>query len=341
MEELRRIGDYVEEPEDHSAAMAAGRERLRHHIEQTINGESVGETVGTIDPDASTPVAVAGRGRTRWLSRRWTTGTAAAVAAALIAFAIIVLPAEQVTALGNLADVVETLPNESFINAATERHAAKQALDTAPVDIADPDSDMAVIIVTTDETRRTSVDGMIQVEIHTTGIEFLTDLPTGDQAAIEGLLGVGTTDTYTYPIDEEHRQRRQKVSDDPVTLEQNIRRDIERWGNPDVPDDIEVFEAIIDMHRVYILTPAERAATLHVLAGLPKLTSTADGTSVHVLADYETSLGSEQRTATFNDEGWLTAETHTYHDGVPDLIDGPVVGFDANYQPPTVFVNDA
>ncbi len=339
MDKLQRIADYVEEPEDHSAAMTAGRERLRHHIEQTINGESVGETVETIDPDAATPVAVAGR--VRWLSRRWITGTAAAVAAALIAFAIIVLPAEQVTALGNLAEVVETLPNETFTNAATERHATKQALDTAPVNIADPDSDMAVIIVTTDETRRTSTDGMIQVEIHTTGIEFLTDLSSGDQAAIEEFLGIGTTDTYTYPIDEEHRQRRQKVSDDPITLEQNIRHDIERWGNPDTPDDIEVFEAIIDMHRVYILTPAERAATLHVLAGLPKLTSTADGTSVHVLADYETSLGREQRTATFNDEGWLTAETHHYHDGIPHLIDGPVVGFDANYQPPTVFVNDA
>ncbi|MEN8040683.1 MAG: hypothetical protein ABFR95_04180 [Actinomycetota bacterium] len=335
MDKLRRIAEYIETPDDHTAAMAAGRDQLRSHIEQSIGSQQAEQPSSAVGTDAATAGQTVGRGRAGRLPRRWITGTAAAIAAAVVAFAIIVLPAEQVTALGTLAEVVETLPNDAFAGAAIERHTTSRWVDSAPIDVTDPDSEKAVFRVATEETRRTSTDDMIQVETHILGVEFLTDLTAEDEATIEELVGAGTVDTYTYPIDEDHQQRRQKLSDDPVTLEESIRRDIERWGNLDVPDDIEVFEAIIDIHRVYVLTPAERAATLHVLADLPELTSTADGTSVHVLADYETSLGREQRTATFDNEGWLTAETHTYHDGIPDLIDGPVLGFQATYKPPT------
>jgi hypothetical protein len=60
---------------------------------------------------------------------------------------------------------------------------------------------------------------------------------------------------------------------------------------------------IIDLHRTYVLTSAERSATLHVLAGLPELAATADGRSVHVQAEYESPNGHEQLAATFDNIG--------------------------------------
>lgn len=321
--ELQQLAVDAEPPEAHRTAALAS-------LDKVISSESPS------DAPALAPVMPIGKKRRRtWILR---VSAVAAVAAAL--FAVVVLPAEEVTSLENFARAIEPISNESLTGAVVERHALFRHINAVPFDIDDPLSEDTVVFLTEERTRRISDDGTWQVEERLVDIEFIMDVPPEAERAIEEDLHLGVTQTWTYPPDEDMIKARNKVSDDPETLERNIRSEIERWPNPDIPDSVEVFREVVGLHVSYILTPTERAATLRVLNGIPELITTTDGTTVTVQAEYEDLNGRETETATFDRDGWLIATSYFFHDGIAELIDEPVMASVSTFEPPVLIYDE-
>ncbi len=85
-----------------------------------------------------------------------------------------------------------------------ERHATIRALTRLSGDLPEPLNGDIAVIVTTEKTRRTSDDDLVQVTQTITDIEFLTNVPPAEQTVVSDLVGVGTTETWTYPLDDDH-----------------------------------------------------------------------------------------------------------------------------------------
>lgn len=124
------------------------------------------------------------------------------------------------------------------------------------------------------------------------------------------------------------------LSSDAETVYQQLLSSITADGDTSTPVSTQILDEIITLHKTFILTPPERAATIEVLAMVNDLTIETDGTTVTVTSEYVTETGREQLTVGFDQSGWLITQSLTFLDGIPGLTSNQVPVETVEYTPP-------
>lgn len=336
MDDLRFLNRLVQDIAPDAQQTESARRSLLDHIDASQMRDQLGSFVDPVPDDTITiPPWSTRTPRSAWR----TVATRIAVAASMIAVSALVvvgmlnLPAADAT-LENLARAVELLPNEAFTEVAVVRHAHTETLIIEPVDVTNPDLGLVGVIVTTDETRRQSPDGIIQTETTLTDATFITPIDTDTQSEIENRVGIGTTETTTAAPPDNLGTDRHILSSDPEAVYQQLLTSIAADGDTATPVSTQILDEIIGLHTTFVLTPPERAASIEVLAMVDDLTVNTDETTVTVTSDYVTETGQEALAAVFDQSGWLVAESLILLDGIPELTPNPIPAYKAKYTPP-------
>ncbi len=338
MDNLRFLNRLVQETAPDEQQTESARRSLLDHIDASQMREQLRSLVDPV-PDDTITVPLWNTQTRPWAWRAVVMRIA--VAASVIAVAtlavvgILNLPAADAT-LENLARAVELLPNEALTDVAVQRHAHTETLIIEPVDVTNPELGLVGVIVTTEETRRQSSDGIIQIETTITDAMFITPVDADTQAEIADRVGIGTTETVTAVLADNLGVDRQVLSSDAGTIHQRLLTSITADGDTSTPTSTQILDEIITLHKTFILTPSERAATIEVLAMIEDLIVNTDETTVTVTSEYVTETGREQLTGGFDQSGWLIAESLMLLDGIPGLTTGPVSEYAAKFTPPNL-----
>lgn len=336
MDDLRNLNRLVQDIEPDAQQTESARRSLMDHIDASQTRDELLELIDPI-PDDTITVPPWNTQDPRSASRvamiRIAVAASVIAVAALAVVSVLNSPAADAT-LDNLARAVEILPNEAFTGIAVERHTHTESLVIEPIDVTDPDLGLVGVIITTDETRRQSPDGIIQVETTITDATFITPVDTATQTEVANRIGVGTTETITAVLPDNVGVDRRLLSSDAKTVYQRLVLSIATDGDTSTPVSTQILDEIIALHTAFILTPSERAATIEVLAMVDDLIVETDGTTVTVTSKYVTEAGRELLTATYDRSGWLIRQSLTFLDGVPGLTSDPVPAYRAEFTPP-------
>ena len=342
MKDSRILGDLVEDPKPTPTVVAAARAALRARIEtETLGTElrSLVEDIAEI-PDLGPP---------RFAGQRVTRKVRAAVIAAAALVTVIVaavtlatlLRAGPATALLDLANVVEALPADQFETGVVRRQVSAEQVRIEPLDLTDASSGLVVMTVQVNEVRTLSATGQLQISTAVLGVSFLTPVSDVEAAEITQRVGVGESVVSTFESPSDLGFDESLRSTDAAELSARLHELVIRFGQPDVPDSVEVLNEIRNLHFAVVLSPQERAASLRAIAKLDGLavTESGDGT-LEVTADYVSAEGRQEYTLSFDSEGWLVRETLTWLDCVPGTtVAGPVTEFHAIYQRPELLAD--
>lgn len=338
-DDLRRLRNLVVDGAPSEEATERMRASLIGHI---ANTQLRDEIAGAVDVPELDEVASARMRRTlmdhvapkpKRTSKRRVVAVIA-VAAAAVVFALIPLGGGDTgaVALLDIAEAVMTVPDTDFGDAAVERRSDQLVLVIESVD-----GEEVAFHRPATEVWRMAPDGMLQVEYTVDELRFFTPVDQNTMAALNEVHAVGRTETATYPSSDDP-QEPSTLTDDADVLSERIYRDIERFGPPEVPVNVQVLRRVASIYSEELPTNSERAALLTVVSDTKDITYTADDTTGTVTASirYTRQDGTPVEYAlVFDPNGWLIRETETLLDGIPEMnVPAGTPELDVIYQPP-------
>lgn len=280
---------------------AIANEKMRHRLREL-----------TQQPDAAVPSVdrpwEAPPGRS---PKRRTAIAAAAIVAvvAMLATGGLLLAPTPVSAFDQLARLVVLLPDDQFSEPASVREWNEERLVivTGPLDQPVP---VLASVKRTDEYDRAGL--MRRTEI-TTGFTLVNQDDNRHVELITDQLDIGATDATVFAQSESDesstlRQTGQEFLDVAIT-------DHERHGDTATPLEAFLLDRIVSIYTVALPSPAERAAMLDSIGRLG-LEARTTATKVTAVFSHDGPFGSETRTLTFDQRGWLVESTLTFDDGV-------------------------
>ncbi len=323
-DDLRRLRNLVVDGAPSEEATERMRASLMGHIANTQLRDEIAATVDVPELDE---VASARMRRTlmnhvapkpKRTSKRRVVAAVIAVAAAATVFALIPLGGNDTgaVALLNIAEAVMTVPDTDFSDAAVERRSDQLLLVIESVD-----GEEVAFHRPATEVWRMAPDGVFQVEYTVDDLRFFTPVDQDTLETLNEVHAVGRTETATYPPSDDP-QEPSMLTDDAGVLSERIYRDIERFGPPEVPVNVQVLRRVASIYSEELPTNSERAALLTVVSDTRDVTYAADDTTGTVTASirYTRSDGTPVEYAlVFDSDGWLIRETETLLDGIPEM----------------------
>lgn len=256
-------------------------------------------------------IAAEKRPRT-WL---WGVATAAAVMIVLVG-AVMILRPSPVSALTNIAEATEVLPNDAYLGDGVIRESDELVLVISDIS----DASGVSYLQPLHRIRRVTTD-VEQVEIINGDPIFFTpgdEARYGAQIRAEGSPGVSQTLTTTRP---EPDRFDSLLASDPDVLAAALREYVSSYGDPAVSDDVEILELIAEIYRTDLPQPKGRGALIRVAASIeaakPIEVALPDVTAIRI---EHTGRGlREAYTIGFNKTGWMVYDETLLLEAVPDI----------------------
>ncbi len=337
MTELRDLQRLVDDPLPEDMLIEGARANLRSHIDAARLRDELHSLIEDPDPQDIVVPRWAAPATAKVGVHGWYRLAGAAVAAVFVLVVSVTFAVSRpppASALLDLAEAVELLPDEMLGDVAVERRATIQSLTVVPVDAVDSASGVVGAIVVVDEVRRISTDGRIQIDTTTVDVEIVGPADQVAQREIRVRIGVGTTRTVTTQRRDDPGVDPRLVTNDAADLAHRLNDIARSSGEPDATDSAEILQEVAELHTAYTLTPNQRAAVLVALDTVDGLDVQRPRDTLLVSASYTTERGRERLLLEFDARGWLVAETLILFDGVPGVTTEPITGFHARYSEP-------